>query len=672
MRVDALFDLASVTKLFTAAAVLRLVDMGRLGLDEPVDRLLPELAQRGITVRHLLAHTAGLRSVDSLSGYDADRRATVARVLRGAPEAPVGTYRYSDLGYLALGELVSRALGKPYDEALRDLVLAPLGLEARFNPGPNDRVVPTERAPRRGNPAPIIHGEADDPRAWRLGGVAGHAGLFASADDLAVFAEALLGARPLLSDRTRALFSVPLALRDGHGRTVRRSLVADMQSRLSDGWSTQSFGHGGYTGTWIWIDPVQDLYLIVLASRVHPDGGGRTGPLRAALSRAVTAARSRLRPPSSGATCLGIDVLRAQGFGPLVGQRVALLTNDAARARDGARTWELLRDAPGVSLVRVFTPEHGLRADREGHVPDTEVDGVEVRSLFGPQRILDPAKLRDVDVVVVDLQDVGARFYTYGATLGTVLEATAEAGVDVMVLDRPNPIGGDVVAGPVLQPEWRSFVNYQPGWPVRHGLTLGELARLLRLERALSVDLTVVPLEGWQRPWRWPETGLRWVPSSPNLRTPTQVLLYPGVALLEGTNVSVGRGTDRPFEQIGAPWLNVAALIEAVPPETLEGVRLSATRFRPRVGPYRRRWCRGVAIEVTDPGRVRPVRLGLGLASALHSVHPDAWDPRRLVRMIGDTRVAEALLRGDLQAAEAFGAPERVAFEMRRQQVLLY
>ena len=671
MRVDALFDLASVTKLFTAVAALRLVDAGRLNLDAPVDPILPELAGRGVTARRLLTHTAGLRAVDPLTDYTADRAATIRRVLRGAPDAEPGRYHYSDLGYLALGELIARLAHKPYEQALRELVIDPLGLDARFTPGPTERVVPTERAPRRGDPAPIIHGEANDPRAWRLGGVAGHAGLFATADDLGRLAEALLGSRPLLSEASRALLAEPLALRDRRGRPVRRSLAADMTPRPTEGWTSQAFGHGGYTGTWMWIDPALDLYLVVLTSRVHPDGRGRAGPLRSALSRALTDALPRLRPPAPSAARLGIDLLRAARFAPLLGKRVALLTNDAARARDGARTWVLLRDAPGVALRRIFTPEHGLGADREGRVADGELDGVELVSLFGRRRTPAPEKLADVDVVVVDLQDVGARFYTYGATLGRVLEVAAEVGVPVMVLDRPNPLGGSV-AGPVLQPRWRSFVNHQPGWPILHGLTIGELARLLVAERSLPVDLRVMPLEGWRRRWRWPETGLRWVPPSPNLRTPAQVLLYPGVALLEGTNLSVGRGTQRPFEQLGAPWMEPEALIAAVPEAAWQGVRLSPTRFRPRVGPYRGRWCRGVAIEVVDAERVRPVELGLALVAAMHAVHPRDWEPERVVRMLGDARVAEALARGDLRAAEAYGAEERAAFEARRRPLLLY
>lgn len=664
MQPDMLFDLASVTKVITTIAVLQLHDAGELDLDRPVDRILPELAGWGITPRHLLMHTAGFRPVNPLEDYDDERAASLSRALRNAPEQRPGTYVYSDLSFIALGALLERITERSLDEIFAQQIFERVGAaHAQFNPGASARVVPTEYAARRGDPPPMIHGEANDPRAWRLGGIAGHAGLFATADDLARIAEALLRGELLRPD-TFALMSSPLEVRRSNGQTARRGLGVGMDDRRPEGWSDRAFGHGGYTGTWLWIDPERDLYVVLLAHRVHPNGEGRSGPIRSTLGRAINAAE--IASAREGVR-LGIDLLRARGFDSLAGKRVAVLTNGAARARDGTPTWVLLRRH--ADLKRIFTPEHGLDADREGAVEDQRAGEVPVVSLFGPERTPQPEALADVDVVLIDLQDVGARFYTYGATMGRMMQAAADANVEVWVLDRPNPLGGERVDGPVLQQAQRSFVNHQPGWPVVHGMTMGEMARLLKTERSLDVELRVIEMEGWSREMRWEDTGLRWVPPSPNLRTPTQVLLYPGIALVEGTNVSVGRGTDRPFELVGAPWMNANALIEAIPAEARAGLELEATRFRPSSARHRGRWCRGSSITLTDPSTANPIRFGLALLSAL--AQQDAWEPERAVRIVGDERITNALER-PLAELEAIGAEERAQFEQRRRGALIY
>ncbi|MBJ75076.1 MAG: serine hydrolase, partial [Sandaracinus sp.] len=662
MTEDTIFDLASVTKVFTTVAVLQLVERGALDLDAPVDPTLPELAGRGITARHLLTHTAGLRPVNPLSDYDDDRSASLSRALRAAPERAPGTYRYSDLGFLALGALVERLSGHRLDAHLQTHVFAPLGLrDTGFAPGPGPRVAPTERAAHRGDPAPIIHGEANDPRAWRLGGVAGHAGLFTTADDLARFAEALLrGGGPLLRPETVALLQ---------RRVGTRGLGVDRDPREGEGWSAAAFGHGGYTGTWLWLDPLTGVYVVVLTHRVHPDGGGRAGPLRSAVARVANAAVPRARPPVPSAPRLGIDVLRAEGFARLRGRRVGLLTHDAGRARDGRRTAALLHDAPEVELAALFAPEHGLASDREGTVRDGRWRGVPVHGLFGARRAPPPETLEGLDLLLVDLQDVGVRFYTYASTLSRAMEAAAEADLPVWVLDRPNPLGGAVVSGPVVEDALRSFVNHHP-LPIRHGLTLGELARLLAAEKDLDLDLEIVAVEGWRREERWEETGLRWVPPSPNLRTPTQTLLYPGLALLESTNVSVGRGTDAPFEHFGAPWLDPEALLAELPP--LAGVGLAPTRFVPTARPYRGRACRGLRVTLTDPEGARPVDVGLALLRALARTHGDEWDRSRAPRMVGARDLVAALDEASFDVLRAWGAEERRAYLARRAPHLLY
>ncbi len=362
-----------------------------------------------------------------------------------------------------------------------------------------------------------------------------------------------------------------------------------------------------------------------------------------------------------------MDVLERDDFAALSDQRVGLVTHAAARTRDGRRTLEVLARAPEVDLVKLFAPEHGLSSRREGRVRGRRepVTRLPVHSLFGRTRKPTPEMLADLDTIVVDLQDVGVRFYTYGATMKNVLEAAAENEKRVIVLDRPNPLDGTHVEGPVLDHEaLGSFVNYHP-LPVRHGMTLGELARLLNDD--IDADLEVVSASGWSRDMRWPRTGLAWVAPSPNLRDPTQVLLYPAVGLLEATPVSVGRGTDAPFELLGAPWIDAAALVGAVEEEGLPGVSFRAVEFTPRAGPHRRTSCSGLRVEITDPDAFVPVRTGLALARALMRTHGERWDTSRLARMVGRQDIVDALAEGrSLAEVEAMYAEDLARFVAER------
>jgi uncharacterized protein YbbC (DUF1343 family) len=360
---------------------------------------------------------------------------------------------------------------------------------------------------------------------------------------------------------------------------------------------------------------------------------------------------------------LGVDVLVRDSFAPLEGARVGLVTHAAARTRDGRRTLEVLARAEEVELVKLFAPEHGLSSRREGRVRGRRepVTRLRVHSLFGRTRKPTPEMLADIDVLVVDLQDVGVRFYTYGATVKNLLEAAAENDKRVVILDRPNPLNGTSVEGPVLDYDaLGSFVNYYP-LPIRHGMTLGELARLLNED--IGAELEIVRSEGWSREMRWPQTGLPWIAPSPNLRTPTQVLLYPAVGLLEATPVSVGRGTDAPFELLGAPWMDAAALVSAVDGERLPGVELTTVEFTPRAGPHRRARCSGVHLDVTDPAAFLPVRTGLALARALMETQGGRWDTSRLARMVGRQDLVDALEDGrSLEEVEAMYAEDLARF----------
>lgn len=658
MTEDTIFDLASVTKASaTAMAAMWLVERGTLELDAPASRWIPELDPR-ITVRSLLTHSSGLPAVDFLTGYEAGREAALARIFATRISAP-GRFVYSDLGFIVLGEIVARASGRSLDRLVAEEIHGPLGMrDTTFAVADRARVAPTERAERRGGV--MIRGEVHDPRSFRLGGVAGNAGLFSTADDLGRLARALMNEGELDGERVLAPETVR-AMTSG----TRRSLGWEIGHREL---SPRAFGHEGFTGTALWIDPEHDVFVVFLSNRVHPDGRGDVQPLVRTIAGIARAAAGDASAEIDAPVSNGIDVLRRDGFSAIAGARVALLTHDAARARDGRRTLDLIASAPGVTLVRVLVPEHGLSGRSEGRIRDARDPrtGVAVHSLFGPAREPTPEMLEGIDTIVIDLQDVGARFYTYGATLGRVLAAAAEHGLRVVVLDRPEPMGGGDPRGPVCEDELRSFVNHH-ALPAVHGMTIGELASFLDDERDLGVRLTVVPVEGWRRGMTYRETGLRWVPPSPNLRTPEEVLLYPAVALVEGTNVSVGRGTETPFEVIGAPWIDPTRLIEAIGEQP--GLRLSATRFTPRAAVHRGVPCRGVRIEID--GAFDPIRAGLAIARGLSRF--SEWDREAMLPMIGDRAIHRALVDGaETEALIGMCEPRLSEFASRRARHLRY
>ncbi len=474
-----------------------------------------------------------------------------------------------------------------------------------------------------------------------------------------------------------------------------------------------SFGHSGWTGTSLWIDPTTGVFVVILTSRVHPDGGGNVIGLRSRVATIAAAAVTDVTPealrrasepylalaslPSSRAAAnaaagatpgapaassfdvqAGVDVLESKAFAEIAGKRVALLTNRTGLARDGRSTIAVLRSekarAAGVSLVRLFSPEHGLFAEKDEKVGDTTdpATGLPVVSLYGEKRRPAPEDLAGLDAVVVDLQDAGARFYTYLTSVGWLMEEAAKAKVAVVVLDRPDPIGGALVEGPPADADRLSFTAVHT-IPVRTGMTIGEVARMVAAERAIPVDLKVVPLAGWKRSFFYEDTGLRWVAPSPNLRTPTQALLYPGVALLETTNVSVGRGTDTPFEVVGAPWIDAAALARTLNLRRLPGVRFAPETFTPASSTHAGAACQGVRISVVDRAAVRPVALGLEIAVALRDLHPKEWDRSRLGVLLASAAALARFEKGETAAQiESGWAAALMEFERRRAAFLLY
>lgn len=382
------------------------------------------------------------------------------------------------------------------------------------------------------------------------------------------------------------------------------------------------------------------------------------------------------RPPR---VLTGIDVLERDGFAVLTGKRVGLITNHSGRNIRGQRTVDILRTAPGVELKRLFSPEHGLFGNLDekiGHGTDPST-GLPVFSLYGEHRKPTPEMLDGLDALVFDVQDAGARFYTYSATLGLAMEAAAEAGLDFVVLDRPNPITGMRPDGPLAEPEFYGFTAYGP-LPVAHGMTLGELAVLYTTEwnphrRLPRERLTVVRMDGWTRRMWFDETQLVWVSPSPNLRNVNQTALYPAICLLEAANVSVGRGTDEPFSTFGAPWIRHRELVAALQAEDLPGVRFYPVEFTPASSKFRGEKCLGVYVLLTDRDRFEPVRTGLTIAWHLRNVHGEAFEFDRVLRLLHNRRVLEAV-RGATTTAQfsMLWADDLARFERHRRSALLY
>jgi uncharacterized protein YbbC (DUF1343 family) len=371
----------------------------------------------------------------------------------------------------------------------------------------------------------------------------------------------------------------------------------------------------------------------------------------------------------------GIDVLRRDGFKLLAGRRIGLITNQTGVSRDGVSTIRLLHDAENVKLVALFSPEHGLEGKLDvPRIADSRdgTTGLTVFSLYGKTRKPTPEMLESVDTLVFDIQDIGTRFYTYISTMGLAMQAAAEHGRRFVVLDRPNAINGVDVDGPVLDAGRESFVGFHP-IPVRHGMTVGELARMFNHELKLKLDLDVVKVESWRRTDFFEDTGLEWINPSPNMRSPTEALLYPGIGLLETTNLSVGRGTATPFEIIGAPWLDGGKLEDTLSRMSLSGVRFRAVTFTPTASKFADQLCQGVTITITHRSTLKPIRTGLEIARQLRILYPEVWNAKAYDRLLGDKRVLDAVLAGKtVDEIESIYRAELEEFVKRRARYLIY
>ncbi|ACD19957.1 serine hydrolase [Paraburkholderia phytofirmans] len=703
MTVDTVFDLASLTKVIaTTTAIMQLVDAGRIQLDAPVMRYWPEFAARGkqaVTVRQLLAHTSGLQA-DLKSRPASDGRVGVLNEIaqQRLYAAPGERVIYSDLNFAVLGELVERITHQPLDIYCAEHIFVPLGMrDTGFRPDP-------EHAARSAATTAGRRGKVHDPLATWMQGVAGNAGLFSTAGDLARFAQMLLNgglstATPpvrILSASTIATLAVaasPLSATPwrGLGWALTSPLVSD-RDRLPP---VGAIEHTGYTGTGIWVDFITRRFAVILTNRVHPDDKGDAGPLRAQIIavmasqappltpadiRAVLpaaapaiAAASQL-PTATGPVKSGLDVLEDRQFAPLTGLRIGLVTNRTGFDATGRRTIDVLARAPGVTLAALFSPEHGLNSDVDEPIGDSldPATGLVVHSLYGSMRSFPAASLEGIDALVFDIQDAGVRFFTYETTLGYALEAAAARGIPLFVLDRPNPLGADRFGGPVLDEGHESFTGYF-ALPLQPGLTVGELAALFNREHQVGADLRVVLMINYQRSMRFADTGLGWVPLSPNLRTLAQVDRYPEVAMIEAANVSVGRGTPMPFEVVGAPWINAAELATALNALHL-GARFEAVDFVPTESTWRGRLCHGVRIVRDANASAAGVgRLGLGLAVALHALYPGRFDVDATRDAIGSGAVWQALRDGaSLDQIERIATAENNAFAPLREKYLRY
>jgi uncharacterized protein YbbC (DUF1343 family)/CubicO group peptidase (beta-lactamase class C family) len=733
MTPDTIFDLASLTKpVATTTSVMILIEQGKIRLNDRVAMFIPEFAKYGkeaITVRHLLTHVSGLRPdvdlADMWSGYDKAIELAVEEVPLAAPGE---RFIYSDINFFLLGEIVRRVSGKPLDAFATERVFAPLGMrDTMFTPPASlrPRIAPTEPCTPYGWPCSepespsgsagirgqesagirgVLRGVVHDPTARRMGGVAGHAGLFGTASDLAIYCRMLLNdgavaGRRILSPLGVARLtapSTPAGERNvrGLGWDIDSSFAANRGELLPLG----SFGHTGFTGTSLWIDPSTGVFVVFLSNRLHPDGKGDVTPLRAKVATVVAAAftgsirtpgattnagadfgaagPAPARPARPTPTQPGIDVLRSEGFARLKGKRVGLVTNHTGLARDGKTTIDLLHEAGNVALVSLFSPEHGIRGILDDMVPSArdEKTGLPINSLYGESRRPAPTMLDGLDVIVLDLQDIGVRFYTYMTTMAYMMEEAAKRKLPVVILDRPNPINGFQIEGPALDKTiLGTFTGYFSPMPIRHGMTMGELARLFNEENKIGAALEVIPLHNWGRDDWFDETGLPWINPSPNMRNLLQATLYPGIGAIEQTNISVGRGTDTPFEQIGAPWIDGVRLAEELNARQVPGVRFYPVTFTPTSSKYHGVLCQGVFMVVIDRVALRPVRLGIEVASALVRLHGDKYDIAAAERLFGSKEgLARARLGEDPAQIAASWAADEARWRLLRAKYLLY
>lgn len=763
MTVDTIFDVASLTKpVATATSIMILVEQGKLRLNDTIGKFIPDIddeSAKRVTIQQLLTHTSGYRPDFDLSEKWTGREGMLAALKKEKLRTPPGTkFVYSDIGFEVLGEVVQRISNLPLNEFARteifkkisfnsDTFFAPLllrkiafdnyssipgGVSAAFLDGQYKRIAPTENIRGQNNylgstfqgdqsvGEEVLKGAVHDPTSFRMNGVAGHAGLFSTADDLARYCQMLLNGgvlngRRVLSAQTVAKMTQPYVVaEDGSARGLGWDMNTSFSSNRGELFPLGSFGHTGFTGTGIWIDPTSQTFVVFMSNRVHPDGKGDVGPLRAKVATVVASAiedtpiekwkeaeakynaavaaqipgfKERLeasrRPaavaggtPAVQSTVLnGIDILEKNGFKELEGKKIGLVTNHTGRNLAGKQTIDVLFEAKNVKLSALFSPEHGIRGELDvDKISDSkdEKTGLPIYSLYGETRRPKPEQLAGLDAIVYDIQDIGARFYTYTATLKNVMEEAAKAKIPVYVLDRPNPINGVDVEGSLADEDKLSFIAAHT-IPVRYGLTIGELGQMMNVDRNIGADLRVVKMEGWSRSMWFDKTGQTWINPSPNMRSLTEATLYPGIGLLETTNLSVGRGTDTPFEVIGAPWLDGQKLAKYLNERNIKGIRFVPVRFKPKASVFKDEDLGGVNFVITNRAEFNSVRTGIEIACALRKLYPTEWNVERYGRLLVNADILAAVTRGDSpETVEKLWQIGITEFNRRRASYLLY
>ncbi len=708
MTLNTIFDAASLTKVIaTTSCVMKLVEEGKLRMADRVTQYLPEyqVGHSDITVKQLLTHFSGLRPDLDLkpewSGYETG----IQKALIDKPTSLPGTrFVYSDINFILLGEIVRRVSHEPLPQYAQENVFGPLGMtDTMFLPPASllPRIAPTEALSFEGPP---LRGVVHDETTRFMGGVAGHAGLFTTAADLSKFAEMMLGMGTrngirVFSPLTVRTFTSPETPADqpvvrGYGWDIDSPFAGNRGELFPVG----SYGHTGFTGTSLWIDPATNSYVILLANSVHPFRRPAITSLRARVASAAAAGlnvdatpgsvllsqvlsqRPRMTPApavSRNADVLtGLDVLVQEGFQSLKGKRVGLITNHTGLSRDGKRNIDLML-AAGVDLKALYSPEHGIagKEDQEniGNTKDA-ASGVPVFSLYLEQnRRPSDEMLRNIDVLVFDIQDVGARFYTYTCTMANAMQEAGKRKIPFMVLDRPNPITGTHVEGPMLDPDLKSFIGCDI-MPLRYGMTTGELARMINDGQQPKADLHVVAMKNWRRGDWFDSTGLPWINPSPNMRSLNAALLYPGIGMLEGGKVySVGRGTDAPFEQIGADWINGRVLAAYLNARQIPGIRVYPTRFQPESSNFAGRLIEGVRFVITDRDSFNSGAFGIELGGALAKLFPGKMNWSADQKLTGNKRALKGMETGEAPAVIAQGdSADLEAFKLRRKNYLLY
>lgn len=706
MTIDTIFDAASLTKVIaTTPALMKLFEQGKLRIGDPVTAYLPEFqgGKSDITIRDLMTHFSGLRPDLDLeprwSGYETG----IHRALIDKPAGPPGLhFVYSDINFELLGEIVHRLSGEMEDVYTHQNIFEPLGMhETMFRPPASlrPRIAPTEVDPDTGKP---FRGIVHDPTARYMGGVAGHAGLFTTASDLAKFASMMVnlgesGGVRMFSPLTVKKFTSPNTPPD---QPVLRGLGWDIDSPYSSNrgelYPIGSYGHTGFTGTSVWMDPGSKSYVILLTNVVHPKRGKSLSSLRSRVATIVAASLGVDAPGVSvtgynetleGAgvrrmispnheTLTGLDVLEQENFAPLKGKRIGLITNQTGRDRQGRRNVDAMI-AAGVHVTELFSPEHGINGTEDiENVADAKdaATGLKIWSLHDHGRFrITPRMLSDVDSLVFDIQDAGSRFYTYSCTMLYAEEEAGKTRHAFYVLDRPNPVTGAHVEGPLLDADLHSFVGCYD-MPIRHGLTFGELATMANAERKFNADLHVVKMKNWQRGDWFDSTGLEWIDPSPNMRSLNAETLYEGPGMLEAnTSLSVGRGTDSPFEQVGADWIHGPELAQFLNARQIPGLRVYPTAFTPDSSNFKGKRIEGVRFVIVNREQFSAVRLGLELAYALEKLYPGKIDLQKCRFLIGNRKVIDQMKAGEDPRTIETAIDEQIkTFLDRRRPYLIY